>query len=174
MPSDEQQSLQAIAAEIIAMSERDQKMLKNDQWDSSIGAQHTRRMQEIVEEIGWPTIPKVGEHASYMAWLLVQHAYQERLFQKQCLELMKTLPADEVKPSNIAYLEDRVRVSDGRPQLYGTQFHTDEHGRFGPFTIEDPENVDQRRASVGLGTLAEYTQRIEQYYQPIPKQSDQS
>jgi hypothetical protein len=169
MSSTEQERLQAIAAEMIAMSERDQAMRKSGQWDANVDVENTRRMQEIVEEIGWPTISKVGEHASHMAWLLVQHADHDRAFQKKCLELMRALPADEVQPSNIAYLEDRVRVGEGRPQLYGTQFYADEHGQFGPSPIEDPENVDQRRASVGLGTLAEYTQLMEKYRQPMPE-----
>ncbi len=97
-----------------------------------------------------------------MAWLLVQHADHDRAFQKECLDLMKSLPPDEVHVSNIAYLEDRVRVGEGRPQLYGTQFHLDEQGNFGPFPIEDPENIDQRRKAMNLGTLAKYTHQMEQ------------
>jgi hypothetical protein len=47
----------------------------------------------------------------------------------------------------------------GQPQLYGTQFIHDEQG-LRPWTIEDPENVDQRRASVGLGPFADYEARM--------------
>ena len=159
------ESYQAIADEIITMSEvdqamREQAMHKSEMWDESIDVKNTQRMKEIVVEIGWPTISKVGEQASFMAWLLVQHADLDNEFQQSCLALMKAQPADEVKKQNIAYLEDRVRVGQGQPQIYGTQFFTNEQEELVPRPIEDPENVDKRRAEVGLGTLEEYTSRM--------------
>lgn len=164
MASDHINSFQPIASEIIQMSERDQAMRKSGTWDSSVDIENTKRMKEIIEQIGWPTITKVGEHASDMAWLLVQHADLDHQFQQICLDLMKAQPAGEVKPSNIAYLEDRVRVGEKRPQLYGTQFYVDQEGTFGPQPIEDPDHIDERRKAVGLGTIAEYTSTMEQIY----------
>ena len=164
MSADEKDLLRSIVDEIIAMSEKDQAMRKSRQWDSSVDVENTRRMKEIIQQIGWPTCSKVGIHASNMAWLLVQHADHERAFQKMCLDLLKSQAPGEVQLANIAYLEDRVRVAEGRPQLYGTQFHIDEQGSFGPFPIEDSDNVDQRRKSMKLGTLAEYTHQMEQIH----------
>lgn len=164
MASDHTDSFPSIASEIIQMSERDQAMRKSSTWDSSVDIENTKRMKEIIEQIGWPTISKVGERASDMAWLLVQHADLDRQFQQMCLELLKAQPAGEIKPANIAYLEDRVRVGDKRPQLYGTQFYTDEKGTFGPKPIEDLDHIDERRKAVGLGTMAEYTSTMEQIY----------
>jgi len=163
MTIEEKSFLQKIADEIISMSERDQAMRKSRQWDSSIDVANTKRMKEIVGEIGWPTRSKVGTYASDMAWLLVQHADRDRAFQNQCLLLMKEQSEDEVKPANIAYLEDRVRIGAGQPQLYGTQFFTDDQGHFGPRPIEDIANVDERRKKVGLGLLEAYTRRMEQH-----------
>jgi hypothetical protein len=48
--------------------------------------------------------------------------------------------------AHLAYLEDRARVNAGRPQLYGTQF-TVTDGEFGPYTIEDPQRLEERRRS---------------------------
>jgi hypothetical protein len=154
------EDLQAIASEMIAMSEADQKMRKSGVWDASLDVKHTERMRQIIGAIGWPTIAKVGPVASRNAWLLVQHADHDLEFQRQCLALMKAQPAGEVHIQNIAYLEDRVRIREGRPQLYGPQFHTTEQGDVEPFPIEDAEQVDVRRAEVGLGTLAEYAARM--------------
>jgi hypothetical protein len=61
----------------------------------------------------------------------------------------------EASPGNLAYLEDRVRVHDGRPQLYGTQF-TVADGELQPSPIEDPQRLDARRAAAGLDTFAAY------------------
>lgn len=152
-----------IATEITAMYEADQNMrIKAEEddstWDDAIDPRNTARMKEIVEQIGWPTISKVGERASGNAWLLVQHADKDVEFQRHCLELMKAEQAGEVALHDIAYLEDRVRVNTGRPQLYGTQFRWE--GSKPIQNIEDIENVDQRRAGVGLDTLAENLERM--------------
>jgi hypothetical protein len=159
-----QDALKAIADEIMKMSEADQQMRKSGQWDSSIDIANTQRMKEIVAQIGWPTRSKVGGRASEMAWLLVQHADHDRAFQAMCLDLMKAQSAGEVSPANIAYLEDRVRVGEGRLQLYGTQFYADEAGNFGPKPIEDPDHVDERRKAIGLQPLSEYARDLEQFY----------
>ena len=154
----------AIAGEIRKRSAADQEMRKSGKWDSSIDIDNTQRMKEIVEQIGWPTISKVGSNASNMAWLLVQHADHDHEFQQMCLDLMKVQPTEEVSASNIAYLEDRVRVGAGRPQLYGTQFYVDEAGNFGPRPIEDPDTLDERRKVAGLEPFSEYVRTIEQFY----------
>jgi Family of unknown function (DUF6624) len=156
---------EAIGDEIVSMSVRDQEMRKGQQWDITIDRENTERMKEIVQQIDWPTKSKVGDHASHMAWLLVQHADHDRAFQKMCLDLMNAQPEGEISPANIAYLEDRLRVGAGRPQLYGTQFYTDPQGDFGPSPIEDIANINERRRAVGLGTFEEYTEQINEIYQ---------
>ena len=169
LPDDPTDAFKAIADEILKMSEADQKMRMSGQWDSSIDVANTQRMKELVEQIGWPTRSKVGKHASEMAWLLVQHADHDRAFQQTCLSLMKAQAAGEVSPANMAYLEDRVRVGEGRPQVYGTQFYADEAGNIGPRPIEDPDHVDERRKAVGLQPLSAYAREVEQFYQEHPK-----
>lgn len=158
---------QAIAAEIIAMNEADQQMRTSEQWDATVDERNTRRMREIVQQIGWPGRSKVGEEAVHCAWLLVQHADHDAMFQEQCLALMKAQLANEVAAADIAYLEDRVRVHSRRPQLYATQFYVDATGAFGPGPVEDPENVDERRKAVGLAPLTEYVAIMKQAYRDL-------
>jgi len=132
-------------------------------WDDELDKQNTDYLEKIVNEDCWPTISKVGDEASQAAWLLVQHADHKPEFQAECLELLKTLPDTEVRPANVAYLEDRVRVAQGRPQLYGTQFYK-EGDKFGPRPIEDEGRLEERRAAMGLETFeANQQQILEQY-----------
>ena len=56
-----------------------------------------------------------------------------------------------------AMLEDRIRMYEGRPQVYGTQFQPDDNGDLVPYVIEDVQGVDDRRRAVGLNTLVERT-----------------
>lgn len=52
-------------------------------------------------------------------------------------------------------MTDRDLVHQGKPQLYGTQLTTiDGITAFDP--IEDIEHLDERRASMGLGSIASY------------------
>lgn len=162
-----------IAMEITVMCESDQDMRRrsgeNDgviesEEDNNLDRKNTEKMKEIVVEIGWPSVSKVGQEASSDAWLLVQHADHDVEFQLRCLSLMKELPAGEVSTQNIAFLTDRVRVNKGQPQVYGTQFKQI-NGEHVPKDIEDIDNVDKRRESMGLDTLA---QNIERMYSKYP------
>ena len=109
-------------------------------------------MKEIIDEIGFPTIPLVGKEGSHNAWLLIQHADRDIEFQEKCLELMESANPDVVIQKDIAYLEDRIRVNGKRPQLYGTQF-TQSNGEHILQPIENIEEVDERRAKMGMDTL---------------------
>lgn len=144
---------------------RERQLLEEDYWDDTVDVNHTIRMKEIIAEIGWPTKSKVGVVGESNAWLLVQHADHDVYFQTYCLELMGAAPATEVNQTNIAYLEDRVRVNQGQGQLYGTQF-TQIDGKFIPKTIEDEANIDTRRAELGMGSLQEH---ITMMYRKYPK-----
>jgi len=161
-----------VASEIQQMIDVDQTMreqnAEDDSWDEEVDVRHANRMKELVEEIGWPTTSKVGEEAAYSAWLLVQHADHDVDFQLHCLQLMKEAPTSEVSITNIAYLEDRVRVNQGLGQLYGTQF-TQENNQHVPRPIEDEETVDERRAEIGMGPLSE---QIELMYSKYPFKED--
>jgi ribonuclease BN (tRNA processing enzyme) len=151
-----------IAAEIVAMVEVDQKMRRDasvsrERWDPEVDRRNTARLREIVEQIGWPTCSKVGLEAEHGAWLLVQHADADREFQRRCLELMREQPHGEVCARHLAYLEDRLRIGEHRPQVYGTQLTTDVRtGELVPLSIEDADHADVRRRTLGLEPLAEY------------------
>lgn len=156
-----------IAVEITAMRDADQDMrkkkLEDDLWDEEVDKINTEKMKKIVAKIGWPSASKVGKEASIAAWLLVQHADRDVEFQSQCLSLMQQLLAGEVRSEDIAHLTDRVRVNSGQLQVYGTQFKQVD-GKHVPKDIEDIENINERRKSMGLDTLKENLERIHKKY----------
>ncbi|XXF79410.1 hypothetical protein P2318_06570 [Myxococcaceae bacterium GXIMD 01537] len=139
---------------------------------AAIDTRNTARMKEIIAAKGWPGTKLVGANGSLAAWLLVQHADLDVAFQKQCLPLIeKAVAQGEASAKNLAYLTDRVLVAENKPQRYGTQFH-EVDGNLVPRPLEDEARVDERRASVGLGTLAEYAEqmkRLSQMNQGGPK-----
>lgn len=128
----------------------------------AVDADNTAWMRELVARHGWPTVPRVGAEGAGNAWLLVQHADQDVEFQEHCLQLLRAAAArGEVDRKHLAYLEDRVAAHRGRPQRYGTQF-TQKDGELVPCELEDPARVDEWRAEVGLGTLAEYAELLKE------------
>jgi hypothetical protein len=117
---------------------------------------NTACLAELVTRRGWPGHSSVGEDGAHAAWLLAQHADRRPELQQVFLEAMRgAVKTGEASPADLAYLEDRVRVNAGRPQLYGTQF-VGIGEEFGPAPIEEPHGLDQRRASVGLQPFSDY------------------
>ena len=118
----------------------------------AIDEKNTARMRTIISEYGWPTYDLVGKGASNSAWLLVQHADRNPLFQAKCLPLLKAaVDKGQAKASNYAYLYDRVHVAIGEKQLYATQSSTNNglfKGQF--YAIEDEANVQIRREAMGI------------------------
>lgn len=122
---------------------------------------NTDRLKEIVAEHGWPTRAEVGEDGRSAVFLIVQHADRDVAFQKEALGPMReAYEAGDASGSDLALLTDRVRVAEGRDQLYGSQIYmaTGQPAVLRP--IEDEENVDARRAEIGLSPLDGYLARI--------------
>ncbi|HEV3415548.1 MAG TPA: DUF6624 domain-containing protein [Pirellulales bacterium] len=128
-----------------------------------IDGENTKWLMHVVDERGWPTIAMVGKDGANAAWLLVQNADHNVMFQRKCLDLMAKLPKGEVSQSNLAYLTDRVLLAEGKKQIYGTQF-TNDDGKFQPSPLDDEANVDKRRAEVGLEPLANYAETMKEMY----------
>lgn len=142
---------------------RDAAVLNHDAWDVAVDERNTARLKEIVAEIGWPTVSKVGSEASHAAWLLVQHADKTVAFQQEALRLMGELPDGEVRKQEIAYLTDRVLVNEGKAQHFGTQFMRGDDGAMCPRPIEDEPALEDRRKVFELDTFEENMQRVQKY-----------
>lgn len=122
---------------------------KRKELDTDMDQENTEFLKKVIEEIGWPTIGKVGKTASYNAWLIVQHS-PELTFQKKCLSLIKPCFGD-IDKRNYAYLKDRILITDGKEQIFGTQFKLEKKtGKMLPYTVEDPANLTKRRKRFNL------------------------
>jgi hypothetical protein len=121
---------------------------------------HAARLAQILAAHGWPGERPVGEDGAEAAWLIVQHAIAQPGFQRRALDaLREAADRGEVPRRQAAMLEDRIRVLEGRPQRYGTQFDWDSAGQLSPLPIEDRAGLAQRRKELGLRPLDEEIQR---------------
>ncbi|HEX6420956.1 MAG TPA: DUF6624 domain-containing protein [Acidimicrobiales bacterium] len=147
--------------ELLDMQEADQADRTGapvEEWDDDA---RTARLAEIVDEHGWPTRSLVGDDGATAAWLIAQHSDLDVEFQARALELMRQAVDDgEADPTELAYLEDRVALNQGRPQTYGTQIACAD-GRAEPSELADPDRVEELRAEVGLQPLDDYLAELE-------------
>ncbi|MEU8247707.1 DUF6624 domain-containing protein [Nonomuraea sp. NPDC048916] len=154
-----------LRSELLRMLDRDQAFRTMEapeaQW-RRVEEANTLRMKQIVDAYGWPGWSLVGEDGATAAWALVQHSDFDLEFQRKGLALMrKAVGEGDAEPSELAFLEDRVRVAEGRPQVYGTQWEMSPEGEWRPRTpIENEARVDERRAEAGMKPLREYLREL--------------
>jgi hypothetical protein len=112
-------------------------------------------IEKILNEKGWLGTDIVGEKGNRTLFLVIQHA--DLKTQEIYLPMLKeAVQKGNAAPSNLALLEDRIAMYQGKRQIYGSQTWIDNTGKQYVFPLEDPDNVDKRRAEVGLGTMSTY------------------
>jgi hypothetical protein len=115
-----------------------------------------QKIENILDKKGWAGKDLVGEQANMTIFLVIQHSDLET--QKKYLPMMReAVKKGNANAANLALLEDRIAMWEGRKQIYGSQLYYDEKkGKYFVSPIEDPDNVDKIRAEVGLGPISEY------------------
>ncbi|WP_331729083.1 hypothetical protein OG592_43270 (plasmid) [Streptomyces avidinii] len=114
--------------------------------------EHASYLKDIVARQGWPTASVVGDESStYCLHLLL--VCGDLAFQIRCKALIEqAVAAGECHAVHYAFISDRTAVAVGARQQFGTQI---DPVTTRPYPIEDSENVDGRRSSVGLAPLVE-------------------
>jgi len=119
----------------------------------------TKYMKSLLtHKYDWIDVKRFGEPTSGKAWLLVQHADDDPDFQALALERMAPyLQTGDGSKQDYAYLYDRIEIARGREQLYGTQTTGKcVDGKLQLRPIKDIENINNNRADMDMGTIAEY------------------
>lgn len=114
------------------------------------------KIEKILDEYGWLGYDQVGSAGATTLFMVIQHSHLK--VQKKYLPMMRKAVKDKkLLAANLAMLEDRIALREGRKQTYGSQVSFDTLTRKSLVPpLEDPENIDKRRATVGLGPYAEY------------------
>ncbi len=123
----------------------------------SINEANGRRLGELVDGLGaWPGLREVGAEATDAAWLLAQHADRANDQRRAWLPLLRSaVETGDADPRHYATLADRTAAVAGEPQEYGTILILADDGEpeF-PLQVRDAGALEQRRADLGLPTLA--------------------
>ncbi|MBC5992879.1 hypothetical protein H8S84_08540 [Pontibacter sp. SD6] len=141
------------------VKELGQKMEQIDQ-------ENLKQIMPLIETYGWPGKSMVGMHASSAVFLVIQHAPKE-VMEKYLPLLREAAAKGEASKNHLAMMEDRVRMNQGLPQLYGSQVQMDSDTKqWVLYKVEDEANLDKRRAEMGLGPIKDYLKSMGVEYTP--------
>ena len=131
--------------------------------DSPRGPERAQRLWDILDDYEtWPGRRLVGDDGEQAAWLVAQESIDDVGLQRRCLEMLEiSVACGDADPVHYAYLHDRVRMADGREQLYGSQFVRAANGGLVPWHLDDLDRVEARRRRLGLAPFAEHAREMD-------------
>lgn len=166
---------QLYRAEMAKVKPTDLKIVALVHKQDSVDAINLKRVIVILDSTGYPKRQEYGDSAGLASFFVIQHA--DTKYQEKYLPLFEQAAKDkEMDWKNVVYMIDRVRLENGQKQLYGTQIQPVKDSVTGYLTdkaviapIEDEENVNERRAKVGLGTIEQEAKEFGIKYISIKK-----
>ena len=115
-----------------------------------------RKIRNLLDTYGWPDRNVIGEQGNLTICNVIQHADNE--VRLRYLPMMHQAVKDQkLEPRLLARAEDRIATERGDLQIYGGQMKWyPETQSFNVWPVYDPENIDKRRAEIGLPPIDEY------------------
>ena len=123
----------------------------------------TARFCEILKTSGWPTSELVQDTGVRAAYHILKNSSSYEMQRDLLPVILAIIKKDEKQKPEFAGLYDRLRVSAGMKQLFGTQA-VSVGGFIVLYPIEDEAHVDARRAQFGMIDMRENIQNMERIY----------
>ncbi len=160
--------------ELLKLAEKDQERLRNTIGETKKSEDLLKRMRTnrekntlslcpIVKEYGWPTAAVVGKDGVAAVLLLLKNSSSFALQADLLPVIVAAVKKGEIPKAGFAGYFDRLRVSAGLKQLFGTQV-TIAGGFLVLYPIETEKYVDARRRQYDLPPLADYLRVLERSY----------
>lgn len=160
--------------ELLKMGNRQRELLQevveNDQAKKSdreklhkVYREDTAKLCQLLKTNGWPTMASAGEQGVYATFQILKNAGTFELQRDLLPVIVTAIKKDPIQKREFAGLYDRLRVSAGMKQLFGTQA-VSMGGFLVLYPIEDQANLDARRAEFGLGSIDLYIKSLERTY----------
>lgn len=113
------------------------------------------QIDSLIQARGWPGPCVAGRAGSQTVWLVIQHAplrYKEQYLPR----MRQAVEEGRASRKDYVFLLDRVRMHQGKPQLYGTQYHRNpETGETELWPVEKPEELSLRWDRLWLDPVPE-------------------
>jgi len=128
-------------------------------YKQQIVQENYNKMQQLIDEYGWPNYSTVGKLAADAPLLVINHHENDSVRSKYLPQIKAACLKNEGSCMEFAKIQDRILVSENKEQIYGMQFRYNADRKLEPFPIKDPEYVDKRRKEIGLEPLKDYLRR---------------
>jgi len=114
------------------------------------------RVKHIIDTYGWLGEDEIGQNGSTTLFLVIQHS--DLATQKEYLPIMREAVKNEkAYKQQLALLEDRIALGEGRKQIYGSQIIKSTYtGKDTLAPVEDFKSINKRRWEMDLGSIEEY------------------
>ena len=129
----------------------------------TIDTPNTERLEKIFETHGFPDSKMVGPDGLNAFMILLQHTIGDALRVKAVEPITKAFKRKEITPQDYANFTDRLRLHQGKGQLYGSGFEFKD-GKMVLSRTEDLKNLEKRRRKIGLPPMSEAVRMMKEIY----------
>jgi VWFA-related protein len=169
-----------LQSELIKIAEKQRELLQRvvaeDQTNKSdqeklhqLYETSTVKLCELIRANGWPVSATVDRNGVVATYYILKNGGTYELQRDLLPVIIAAIKKDPAQKPEFAGLFDRLRVSAGMKQLFGTQA-VSMGGFLVLYPIEDEKHVEDRRAEFGLATMDTNIRNLERIYgRPLVK-----
>src|SRR5690348_5374213 len=123
----------------------------------------TLKLCELIKTNGWPTSAVVDREGVAATYYILKNGGTYEMQRDLLPVILAAIKKDPAQKPEFAGLYDRLRVSAGMKQIFGTQAAS-MGGFLVLYPIEDEKHVDDRRAQFGLSPMEDNVRSLERTY----------
>ncbi len=124
---------------------------------------HLTRLCQIIKTTGWPTTELVERDGVFATFQILKNGGTYELQRDLLPVILAAIKKDPNQKPEFAGLFDRLRVSAGMKQLFGTQAVAT-GGFLILYPVEDEARLDQRRAEFGMVKMEYHIRNLERTF----------
>jgi len=154
---------------LLQVVDKDQAKQSDQDKLHKVYEEHMGKLCQILKTHGWPTTALVDRAGVFAAFHILKSGGTYELQRDLLPVIVAAIKKDPGQKREFAGLFDRLRVSAGMKQLFGTQA-VSTGGFLVLYPIEDETKLDARRAEFGLAPIDLYIRELQRTYgKPLVK-----
>lgn len=138
---------------------KDQEVRRGGGDMMTVDQENRKTVISILEKCGFPKADEV-ELKSYNAIFFVLQHSPGTIMGYYYRDVEQAVANGKINRSTFALMQDRLLMDFGYKQVYGTQILNNQL-----YELQDPDNVNARRAEVGLGPIETYVEYFNLNYE---------
>lgn len=154
---------------LLKVVDKDQKKQSDQEKLNKTYDDNIAKFCQLIKTHGWPTSAVVDHDGVLATFHILKNAGTYEIQRDLLPVIVAAIKKDSLQKREFAGLYDRLRVSAGMKQLFGTQA-VSMGGFLVMYPVEDEGRLDARRAEFGLSSIDQYMNALEgTYRKPVIK-----